>query len=228
MTKSMGQIFEIWFNKKNVGQNVELKKKSKMRKSWPVILSYLSRTAQGYLRQCGLVVHRIHILHTSWGWFQSLLPWGKLGDRIFSNGFRLQLHREVCSSNKLVFFFILMCRSQKIVSTELKASFCPTDRQVPKQEFLLTIIWHWTISCLSESSILCLAIKKGQKKKITIVSNHLRKPKTDKITDQHSCILVFLSPTNWGPTIFRQVTKSFVSWHLSFVRSSYFVKVTNY
>lgn len=106
MTKSMSQIFEIWFNKKNVGQNVELKKKSKMRKSWPVILSYLSRTAQGYLRQCGLVVHRIHILHTSWGWFQSLLPWGKLGDRIFSNGFRLQLHREVCSSNKLVFFYL--------------------------------------------------------------------------------------------------------------------------
>ena len=167
MTKSMSQIFEIWFNKKNVRQNVELKKKSKKRKSWPVILSYLSRTAQGYLRQCGLVVHRIHILHTSWGWFQSLLPWGKLGDRIFSNGFRLQLHREVCSSNKLV-FFILMRRSQKIVSTELKASFCPTDHQVPKQEFLLTITWHWTISCLSESSILCLAIKKGQKKKITI------------------------------------------------------------
>lgn len=82
------------------------KKKSKMRKSWPVILSYLSRTAPGYLRQCGLVVHRIHILHTSWGWFQSLLPWGKLGDRIFSNGFRLQLHREVCSSNKLVFFYL--------------------------------------------------------------------------------------------------------------------------
>lgn len=152
---------------KKCGSKCGVEKKSKTRKSWPVILSYLSRTAQGYLRQCGLVVYRIHILHTSWGWLQSLLLWRKLGDRIFSNGFRLQVHREVCSSKKLVFFFILMCRSQKIVSTELKASFCPTDHQVPKQEFL-TIIWHWTISCLSESSILCLAIKKSQKKKITI------------------------------------------------------------
>ena len=123
MTKSMSQIFEIWFNKKNVGQNVELKKKSKMRKSWPVILSYLSRTAQGYLRQCGLVVHRIHILHTSWGWFQSLLPWGKLGDRIFSNGFRLQLHREVCSSNKLVFFLSSYAGLKKLWAQSWKHPF---------------------------------------------------------------------------------------------------------
>ena len=123
MTKSMSQIFEIWFNKKNVGQNVELKKKSKMRKSWPVILSYLSRTAQGYLRQCGLVVHRIHILHTSWGWFQSLLPWGKLGDRIFSNGFRLQLHREVCCSNKLVFFLSWCAGLKKLWAQSWKHPF---------------------------------------------------------------------------------------------------------
>lgn len=123
MTKSMSQIFEIWFNKKNVGQNVELKKKSKMRKSWPVILSYLSRTAQGYLRQCGLVVHGIQILHTSWGWFQSLLPWGKLGDRIFSNGFRLQVHREVCSSNKLVFFLSWCAGLKKLWAQSWKHPF---------------------------------------------------------------------------------------------------------
>ena len=125
MTKSMSHIFEIWFNKKNVGQNVELKKKSKMRKSWPVILSYLSRTAQGYLRQCGLVVHGIHILDTSWEWFQSLLPWGKLGDRIFSNGFRLQLHREVCSSNKLVFFLSSCAGLKKLWAQSWKHPFVP-------------------------------------------------------------------------------------------------------
>ena len=33
MTKSMSQIFEIWFNKKNVGQNVELKKNQKWEKA---------------------------------------------------------------------------------------------------------------------------------------------------------------------------------------------------
>ena len=31
----------------------------------------------------------------------------------------------------------------------------------------------------------------------------------------------------WRPTIFYQVTKSFVSWQLSFVRSSYFANLTN-
>ena len=108
MKKKHESNFWNLIRQKKCGSKCGVEKKSKTRKSWPVILSYLSRTAQGYLRQCGLVVHRIHILHTSWGWLQSLLLWRKLGVRIFSNGFSLQVPRQVCSSNKLVCFFFYL------------------------------------------------------------------------------------------------------------------------